>query len=53
MQELWQVSYQILLIISQKELAKMNVMNVIIFLEYESVKGSLIKYKCLRLFKQD
>ena len=47
MQDLWQVPYQILLIILQKKFTKLNVENCDRFLEYESVKDILIKYKCL------
>ena len=42
MQDLWQLHYQILIIILQKEFIKLNC-----FLKYESVKKNLIKYKCL------
>ena len=47
MQDLWQVPYQILLIILQKKFTKLNVENCDRFLEYESAKDILIKYKCL------
>ena len=46
-QDLWQIYYQILLIISQKYFTKLNVKIVIVFFEYESVKDNLIKCKCL------
>ena len=41
MQDLWQVHYQIFLIISRKEFIRLC------FLEYENLKDNLIKYKCL------
>ena len=44
MQDLWQVHYQIFLIISRKEFIRLN---VDCFLEYENLKDNLIKYKCL------
>ena len=44
MQDLWQVRYQMLLIILQKEFTNLIVKIVIFFLEYESVKHSLLKY---------
>ena len=47
MQDLWQVHYQILLIISQKEFIKLNVKTANYFLEIESAKDNLIKHKCL------
>ena len=40
--DLWQVHYQILLIISQKQFKKLNVKIVIVI---ESIKDNLIKYK--------
>ena len=43
MQDLWQLHYQILLIISHKDCD--------CFLEYESVKDNLVKYKCLSCSK--
>ena len=46
MQNLWQLYYQILLIISQKERKDCQC-----FLEYESVKENSIKYKCLSWIK--
>ena len=39
MQDLWQLLYQILLIISQREFTK--------FLEYETVEDNSIKFKCI------
>ena len=44
MQDLWQVHYQIFLIVSRKEFIRLN---VDCFLEYENLKDNLIKYKCL------
>ena len=51
-QDFWQVHYQILLIILQKEFLecdslKENLIKYKCFLECESVKENLIKYKCL------
>ena len=45
MQGLWQLLYQILFLISQKEFTKLNVTTLIVFLEYERVKENSIKYK--------
>ena len=47
MQDLWQLHYQILLIISYKKFPKLNVKNCDRFLEYERLKENSIKYKCL------
>ena len=47
MQDLWQVHYQILLIISQKKFIKVKCKDCDCFLEYETVKDNFIKYKCL------
>ena len=46
-QDLWQVYYQILLIISQKELIKIKCKDYDSFVDYENVMGNLIKYKRL------
>ena len=46
MQNLWQVYYPILWIILLKEF-RLNVKTAIVLLNIESVKGNLIKYKCL------
>ena len=47
MQDLWQVHYQILLIILKEGIKKIKCKDCGCFLEYESVKDNLIKYKCL------
>ena len=47
MEDLWQVHYQILLMISQKGTHKIKRKVCDCFLEYESVMDNLIKYKCL------
>ena len=41
----WQLHYQILLIISQKKFTKLNVKLVIIFLNMKIAQDSVIKYK--------
>ena len=46
MQDLWQLHYQILLIISLKEFTKLNE-KIAIVLESKSIEDNLIKYKCL------
>ena len=46
MQDLWQLHYQILLIISPKEFTKLNE-KIAIVLESKSIEDNLIKYKCL------
>ena len=46
MQDLWQLHYQILLIISQKEFIKLNV-EIGTVESIESVKDNFIEYKCL------
>ena len=46
-QNLWQVHYQILSIISQKEFAKLNFKDCDCFIDRESVKDNSIKYECL------
>ena len=47
MQDLWQLHYQTLLIMVHKEFMKITYKNCDCFLEYESVKVDLIKYKRL------
>ena len=46
MQDLWQLHYQILLIISLKDFTKLNE-KIAIVLESKSIEDNLIKYKCL------
>ena len=49
--DLWQVHYQILLIILHRGSMKLNVKIAIALLEYESVKHNLINYKYLSCSK--
>ena len=46
-QDLWQVLYQILLMILWKEFTKLICKDCNCFFEYESVNDNLINYKCL------
>ena len=51
MQDLWQVHYQILLVILEEGIKKIKWKDCGCFLEYESVKDNLRKYKCLSCSK--
>ena len=50
MWDLWQVHYEILLIISWKEFKNLNV-KIKYFSEYESANNNLINHKCLSCHK--